>query len=198
MKVPVMPTLLVLAAAGYMVHLGLWQLDRLHEKQESIASFRAAKAMPLLDAPQGVPTGTQRFRHVRIVCSGFTAPQMAGGRNATGQAGWVQWMRCTTPSGDLGDLVRVGWTERPAPRPVAPAVVTGLFIGGDMGRDGKSIAHIVADPPLAGLAPNATPDPVDLPNNHLSYAVQWFLFAGTALVIYGLALLKRLKAGGTP
>ncbi|HNJ47416.1 MAG TPA: SURF1 family protein, partial [Novosphingobium sp.] len=36
----------------------------------------------------------------------------------------------------------------------------------------------------------------DIPNNHLSYAVQWFLFAATALVIYGLALRKRLAARG--
>jgi surfeit locus 1 family protein len=53
------------------------------------------------------------------------------------------------------------------------------------------------DPDLsefAKLQPNARPDPNDIPNNHLSYAVQWFLFALTALVIYGLALRKRLAA----
>ena len=32
-----------------------------------------------------------------------------------------------------------------------------------------------------------------MPNNHLAYAVQWFLFALTALVIYAIALRKRLK-----
>jgi cytochrome oxidase assembly protein ShyY1 len=57
--------------------------------------------------------------------------------------------------------------------------------------------RLVADPPLAGLAANARPDPSDIPNNHLSYAVQWFLFAVTALVIYLLALRKRL-AGRAP
>jgi surfeit locus 1 family protein len=40
------------------------------------------------------------------------------------------------------------------------------------------ITRLVADPPLAGLAANAAPDPSDIPNNHLAYAVQWFLFAG--------------------
>jgi surfeit locus 1 family protein len=44
------------------------------------------------------------------------------------------------------------------------------------------------------LQANAAPDPRDVPNNHLSYAVQWFLFATTAIVIYGLALRKRLRA----
>jgi surfeit locus 1 family protein len=54
---------------------------------------------------------------------------------------------------------------------------------------------VVADPPLGGLVANAQPDPRSLPNNHLSYAVQWFLFAITALVIYGLALWRRGKSG---
>jgi len=31
----------------------------------------------------------------------------------------------------------------------------------------------------------------DIPNNHLAYAVQWFLFAGIAGVIYALALKRR-------
>ena len=53
--------------------------------------------------------------------------------------------------------------------------------------------RLVSDPPLAGLAANARPDPADIPNNHWSYAVQWFLFAGTALVIYALALWKRAR-----
>ena len=56
--------------------------------------------------------------------------------------------------------------------------------------------RLVSDPPLAGLAANGVPDPASLPNNHLSYAVQWFLFAGVALVIYGLAVRKRLAAQG--
>ena len=33
-----------------------------------------------------------------------------------------------------------------------------------------------------------------IPNNHLSYAVQWFLFALTALVIYVLAVRKKWRA----
>jgi len=53
--------------------------------------------------------------------------------------------------------------------------------------------RLVADPPMAGLEASARPDPSELPNNHLSYAGQWFLFALVALVIYGLALRKRLK-----
>ena len=39
----------------------------------------------------------------------------------------------------------------------------------------------------------AAPDPGDLPNNHLAYAGQWFLFALAAAVIYVLALRRRRR-----
>jgi surfeit locus 1 family protein len=58
--------------------------------------------------------------------------------------------------------------------------------------------RLVADPPLAGLEANAIPDPSQIPDNHLSYAVQWFLFAGAALVVYVLALRKRLQEKPAP
>jgi surfeit locus 1 family protein len=55
--------------------------------------------------------------------------------------------------------------------------------------------RLVAVPPQAGLSQLALPDPGDLPNNHLAYAGQWFFFALTALVIYGLAIRKKLRGG---
>jgi surfeit locus 1 family protein len=51
--------------------------------------------------------------------------------------------------------------------------------------------HIVAEPPLGGLEPNARPNPREIANNHWSYAIQWFAFAATALIIYLLALRRR-------
>ena len=67
--------------------------------------------------------------------------------------------------------------------------MTGVYVSG-----GMLGYKVVADPPLAGLAAIAAPDPNDLPNNHWSYAIQWFLFALVALVIYGIALRKRLAS----
>jgi surfeit locus 1 family protein len=32
---------------------------------------------------------------------------------------------------------------------------------------------------------------MNIPNNSFAYAIQWFLFAATALVIYALALRRR-------
>jgi surfeit locus 1 family protein len=57
---------------------------------------------------------------------------------------------------------------------------------------------IVSDRPAPGLKSSAQPNPADIPNNHLSYAVQWFLFAATALVIYAVALWQRWKKKVAP
>ena len=40
-----------------------------------------------------------------------------------------------------------------------------------------------------------SPSDDSLPNNHRSYAVQWFLFAAVASIIYALALRKRINEG---
>ncbi|MEY4159931.1 MAG: hypothetical protein RLZZ136_552, partial [Pseudomonadota bacterium] len=85
--------------------------------------------------------------------------------------------------------VVLGWSAQSAPVAWAGGAVNGTYLA-----KGAFGGVVVADPPLAGLAANARPDPADLPNNHLAYAVQWFLFAATALIIYGLALRKRLAA----
>ena len=53
--------------------------------------------------------------------------------------------------------------------------------------------RLVAATPGPGLSASAPPSPVTIPNNHLSYAIQWFLFAGIALVIYVLALRGRRR-----
>ena len=113
------------------------------------------------------------------------APQ--AGRNAQDQAGWAQVATCVLPAGLVARVV-LGWASAPAPVSWSGGDVTGIFLD-----KGKGEPIIVADPPLAGLAPNARPDPSDIPNNHLSYAVQWFSFAAIALVIYTLALRKRWR-----
>ena len=125
------------------------------------------------------------------------------GRNAQGEVGWAHVAVCSAiepdPTGpDLTSLegwklteldVVIGWSKQPIQDHWAGGALKGTVAPGA----GETI-RIVADPPLDGFEGNARPDPKDLPNNHLSYAVQWFLFALTALVIYALALRKRLAA----
>jgi cytochrome oxidase assembly protein ShyY1 len=53
---------------------------------------------------------------------------------------------------------------------------------------------LIARTAPAGLKPAAPPSAADVPNNHLAYAVQWFIFAAVALIIYVLALRRRNKS----
>ena len=190
-RIPVLPTLLVLAAVAMMVRLGFWQLDRLHQKEALLRTYSAnlhqeAEAIVLLGSP--FIRRDNWYRRVHLLCRGKGLTEPRAGRNANGEAGWAHWAKCWF--GDIPAIVvNVGWSSSPNPVQFIDSEIDGTIAPDDM-----VVARVVADRPLPGLLPSARPDPADIPNNHLSYAVQWFLFALTALVIYGLALRKRLAA----
>ena len=85
--------------------------------------------------------------------------------------------------------VVLGWS-----RSSEPVAWEGGYIAGTVVPTGELGFKIVANPPIAGLEPNAKPDPGDLPNNHLAYAGQWFFFALTALIIFWLAVRSRARS----
>ncbi len=45
-RVPILPTIVVVAAAAVMVLLGFWQLGRLEEKEAMIARYAANQQLP--------------------------------------------------------------------------------------------------------------------------------------------------------
>ena len=182
-------TLLVALAVAAMVGLGVWQLQRLKWKEALIARYTAAQASPSIRQwPDGSDIAPLSYSRVRVVCAAVTGQTAVSGENALHRAGWAHLADCRlAPAGRAA--VRMGWSDRPDNAQWSGGAVTGTFL-----EQRDSSVVIVADPPLAGLQANARPDPRDLPNNHFSYAVQWFLFAATACVIYGIALWKRLKA----
>jgi surfeit locus 1 family protein len=183
-RIPVIPTLLVLAAIAVMVRLGFWQLDRLHQKEALLAHYSAAETMSAdVPFPQDAAAAEKvLYRHTTVDCREVANPSSIAGSNAAGEPGLAHVVDCTLADGGKARVV-LGWSQNPANPVWSGGVVQGIVAPGP---------RLVADPPLAGLAANARPDPSALPNNHLSYAVQWFLFAVTALVIYALALRKRL------
>lgn len=186
-RLPIVPTLLVLIAAAIMVRLGFWQLDRLKQKEAMIATFTAAQAdttvrpWPAAGAPR-----LPGYSRIALTCAAPGPVRQESGRSASGEAGWAHVAPCNAPDGTPVRVV-LGWSARPDPATWTGGAVRGTYVP----REGSAVVY--ADPPLAGLQPNARPDPRDLPNNHLAYAVQWFLFAGVALVIYTLAVRKRLR-----
>lgn len=193
-RLPLIPTLLVLIAVAIMVRLGFWQIDRAAEKAELLARYAAIQQDQQLAVWNGDPkTGeAMLFRKVQVVCTAVAAQPPVAGYNAKGETGWSQIDRCTTAEGFAVPVV-AGWSRQPDPFGSGQARWAGGSATGTVSRDRGDTVRVIAEPPLAGLAANARPDPSSLPNNHWSYAVQWFLFALTALVIYGLALRKRLR-----
>ena len=185
-RIPIIPTLVVLAAVAVMVALGVWQLGRMAQKEALLARYAAAQTMR---SEVEWPRDPARFedvlfRHTRIACQGAGTDRPMAGRSAAGQAGWAHVFACDLGDGRKADVV-AGWSKQPSSLTWAGGEVGGVIAPG---------GRLVADQPLTGLEASARPDPRDVPNNHWSYAAQWFLFALTALVIYALALRKRLAA----
>jgi surfeit locus 1 family protein len=184
-RIPIFPTLIVLAAVAVMVALGVWQLGRMAQKEALLARYAAAQTMSSeVDWPHN-PARFEEvlFRHARITCQSVGSDRPRAGRSASGEAGWAHVFACDLGDGRKADVV-AGWSKQPASLTWAGGEISGVIAPG---------GRLVADQPFAGLEANARPDPNDVPNNHWSYAVQWFLFALTALVIYVLALRKRWK-----
>lgn len=188
-SLPVVPTAIVLLAVGIMVALGLWQLQRMDEKEALVTRYgRALTLSSSVPWPRAeADYGGRLYRHATVDCAEVRSIEAMAGRSRDGRTGWAQIADCRLADGSNA-VVAIGWSSEPRPPQWSGGKVEGVI-----GPAGKGI-RLVAGKPEAGLEPLAPPDPANLPNNHLSYAVQWFLFAATALIIYALALRKRWRA----
>ena len=182
---PIIPTLVVIAAAMTMVALGIWQLGRADEKAALITRYDAALAS---DAEVDFLRNTGDlddilFRRATLDCKVVSQINARAGVSANGAKGWSHYATCDVGTDTTVDVV-IGWSRELAAPVWSGGVVAGVIAPGP---------RLVATTPQAGLEQAALPDPADLPNNHLAYAGQWFFFALTALVIYWLAVRKRIK-----
>lgn len=189
-KLPLIPTVIVLAAVATMIGLGLWQLDRKAEKEALLAYYDgalenpAAVNFPLTDAdPQ-----RWLYRQSTLECREVLSQGAMSGRNTSGEAGWAMTAQCAVDGGEAE--IAIGWSRNPTPPEWRGGTVTGTIA-----PLGETV-RLVANEPQAGLEPLARPNPSEIPNNHWAYAIQWFFFAVTALVIYALALKRRLARKG--
>lgn len=186
-RIPVVSTLLVLAAVATMVALGFWQFGRLQEKETLLARYARAEtlsaAVPFPRGPDEIEAAL--YRHSSLTCSRVLSRRTTAGQGARGESGVAQMATCETSEAGVVEIA-LGLSPDPREVPWSGGPVEGVVANAGTGK-----ARLVAGKPPAGLLPLAQPDPTNIPNNHLSYAVQWFLFAATALVIYGLALKRR-------
>lgn len=187
-KLLVIPTILVGLAVVVMVGLGIWQLERRGEKEALLATYRAAAGKP----PIGWPTVPPKeplplFRHATGNCLQVTGFRTGAGQNLKGEPGYLIIADCLTGAEGPGMAVELGWSKDPN----AGRAFRGGLVSGIIAPDRINRMRLVAAAPGPGLMASAPPSPDIIPNNHLSYAIQWFLFAGIALTIYWLALRQR-------
>ncbi|MBH1999941.1 MAG: SURF1 family protein [Sphingomonadaceae bacterium] len=201
-RIPVIPTIIVALAVLVMIGLGIWQLQRRGEKAQAIALAASNPAKAAVAFPRLPPvTSDLLFRPSSLHCLRVAGWQVEAGRAADGTTGYRHIAQCVTGAEGPGALVAIGVTQRPDAKPDW----TGGQIAGWISEEpdhralisrigGKALPlrpMLIARTAPSGLKASAPPSAEDVPNNHLAYAVQWFLFAGVAVIIYILALRRR-------
>jgi cytochrome oxidase assembly protein ShyY1 len=190
-RLPLIPTVIVLAAVAVMLGLGVWQLRRAAEKDAMLQRFEAAAGLPPVSWPS-MPQGDNQlplFRQASGLCLEPVDKTVIAGRNRRSESGYSHLVDCRTGAEGPGMRVDIGWSKDPR----AGADWRGGPVTGVIAPDRRMRMRLISATGLAGLEPSAPPSTEDVPNNHRSYAVQWFLFAAFALGIYLLAVRGRLK-----
>jgi surfeit locus 1 family protein len=190
-RLPLVPTTIVAAAVAVMIGLGVWQLQRAGEKSRLLEQYAAAEKLPPIAFPT-IPLANEQlplFRHATGVCLRPVGRRTVPGEGASGEPGFVHIVDCSTGAEGPGMSVAVGWSKDPN----AKLNWAGGPVSGIIAPDNDTRMRLVAASSPPGLETVAPPSLSSIANNHRSYAIQWFLFAGIAALIYGLALRARWK-----
>ena len=192
-RLPIIPTVIVAAAVVLMIGLGIWQLQRAKGKEALLAQYEQAQRLPPISWPTVTPRKDQLplFRSATGVCLRAVGARVMAGENKAGEPGYVHIIDCATGAEGPGMSVEIGWSKNPNALIKWP----GGPVSGTIAPDRQMGMRLVAAGAPPGLEPSAPPSPDSIPNNHRSYAVQWFSFAAIALIIYALAVRRRLKEG---
>jgi surfeit locus 1 family protein len=201
-RVPVISTIIVAGAVVTMIGLGVWQLQRKDQKEALLALYAANIRQPAMALPLMGPVPNEAmFRKSSANCLKVVKWRTGSGRDVKGQAGVSYIAECRTGAEGPGFLASMGIAAQPNLTPEwSGGVVNGMIVTEPshssilMKAFGKApvlAPMLVSETPPAGMRAVARPNPDDVPNNHMAYAVQWFLFAAAAAVIYLLALRKR-------
>lgn len=200
-RLPLVPTLLVALAAAAMIGLGIWQLQKRQLKLAELAVLAANPSKPVMAFPSSSTGDDLLFRRAGAFCLKPVSFALDG----AGKAGFRVIARCATGAEGPGFSVQLGTTHDPEFKPrwsggkvsgtISHAPSSTPLIATLFGKAPPQQLLLVADTPAPGLSPNELPSIDSIPNNHLAYAVQWFLFAGIAVIIYLLALRRRAHKG---
>ncbi|MGN6059306.1 MAG: SURF1 family cytochrome oxidase biogenesis protein [Sphingomicrobium sp.] len=192
-RLPIVATILVLAVVAACIAAGLWNLQRAKFHQAELLQFQAASRLPPVAFPTA-PTRDERlplYRYATGNCLRIVNRRATAGENQAGEPGFAIILDCATGAEGPGMSVQVGWSKNPN----ATTPWTGGMVSGVITRDRRTRIRLVAASPAPGLEANGpvTPAVSVSPAQNRGYAFQFFSFAAIALIIYGLAVRKRLR-----
>lgn len=192
-RLPVVPTILVVLVVAALVALGVWQLQRAKWKERLVASYAQAEKLPPITWPT-VPLRSVDpllFRHATGLCLRPVGRRAQAGENLAGEPGYVHILDCQTGAEGPGMSVELGWSKDPN----AKINWRGGLVSGIIVPDRRSRIRLIAASAPPGLMTSAPPAPTGAisPGRHRGYAATWFSLAAIALIIYGLAVRKRLR-----
>ncbi|WGT51672.1 SURF1 family protein [Thioclava nitratireducens] len=225
MKRYIFPLLLGVVGCAILISLGIWQVQRLGWKEAMLAEISAKiEGQPQALPPEG--TDTKPLKYEPVTVSGRTAGQeilVLSGQKGVG-AGYrvvdafetdkgrkILLDRGFIPEGEKGtdrpatDLTVTGnlhWPEETDSYTPKPDAKTGIWFA----RDVPAMAAKLGTEPILivartvqGAAQGITPVPVTItgiPNDHLGYAITWFLLAivWAGMTIFLLWRIRRQQA----
>ena len=205
------PTCFTIGAFAILACLGSWQLERLGWKEGLIAERAAA----LQAAPEPLPvTLSPALDFHRVRLRGHFLPQRLHlhALHPDGKPGFHQFAPFVSDGGRL-ILVDRGFAE--GANPAGEIEVTGLLRAPPAAKpwfvplnqpagnewffvDLAAMAQAAGVGPVLPLYldtdPQAAAIAVDLPNNHLQYAITWYALAGGLVAVY-ILLVRRHRRG---
>lgn len=204
----IIPTIFVTLAVATMVALGFWQLQRKAENQMLLRYVSANSAKPAIAYPKLGPVSVNALhRKSSVQCLRVSKWREDSGSDIFGKTGTRYLAECVTGAEGPGALIVAGISARPNQKIVWNGGLVRGIITTEPDRQ-SLIAKLFAKPvtlrPMLvlqeGVGGLRTAEPPSLSkieskiSNNGFYAIQWFLFASAAAIIYILALRKRVRA----
>lgn len=213
------PLILGIVGCAVLIQLGLWQLARADWKEGMLDQITAgiqADPVPLPDAidpsmkylpvtVSGTTTGAEIdvLSHTREQGAGYQIVSRFvtdDGRAILVDRGFVpqEARRLKRPPVRLDVTGNLHWPQDASSSTPAPNLDENIWFARDvdaMAASLDTLPVLVVASAIQGDNQGARPMPVaieGIPNNHLSYAVQWFLIAATWAVMT-LALIWRIR-----
>ncbi len=184
----IVPTLMTLAMLPVLVWLGFWQLERAAWKEQLLDHIRHNPKLPVavITSLKTVQPAWE-YRRVSVSCTSQSRIEDMASRGGF-TVGRVPYQLCTLTSGDTIAI------KLPTTTADIFGTVTGTL---RFWQEPTWQRKLAGNPPLAWAdfkrpqlarfyldTSGGVPNPDDIANNHLLYAVQWFCFAGILTVIY--------------